>query len=342
VTTVVVLGATGAMGRRVCRLLKRFAPTAFLIGASRSGTGHPEFPVRRADVADRASLRALLRDADLVVNAVGPYRYDPAPLVEACIATRCHYADLADELGYLAALERQARARGAARAGVALVAGCTALPGLVQVLASRWWARAEVVRVGAGLSEGIARAARAERAAERLAPFGRRGREGSRWLARSALAETRDGRSPRSALPFPAKGMRLGARRVAVHARLGLERPGLRRALGLATRALGTLPVRVVGRAPSALAPLERSLASARDMLVVVAEDARGRELERVEVHARAGALDVPALPAVWVARRLVELRRLPGTGLLGLDRVVPFERAVAWLRDAGCEVRLG
>jgi hypothetical protein len=79
-----------------------------------------------------------------------------------------------------------------------------------------------------------------------------------------------------------------------------------------------------------------------RGVLMVVAEGAGGRELDRVEVHASASGLDVPALPPVWVVRRFLELGQMPAAGVLGLDRLLPFQRAVSWLREAGYEVMLG
>ena len=345
-TTVVVLGATGEMGSRVCRLLRRFVPSALLVGANRSGTGHPDFPVRRADVRDGAALRGLLRGADLVVNAVGPYRYDPAPLVAACVAERCHYADLAEDLDYLAALEREARNRAAASAGVALVGGCSTVPGLLQVLASRWRARPEVASIDAWLSMGTRNPVSRGLLVGLLAPLGRPAPGGTRWFTRTEQAETRDGRRLRFGsypAPFPTRGLRLGARRVPVRFRVGFDRAPVTRGLALGAHVLGRLPAGAVERLAPLLLPavrLVRPFGTLRGVLIAQARDTRGAELERVEVHARAAGLDVPALPSVWVARRLVELGGLPG-GLVGLDRVVPFESAAAWLPEAGYEIRV-
>jgi hypothetical protein len=344
VTSVVVLGATGEMGSRVCRLLRRWVPGVVLMGANRSGTGHPEFPVRRVDVRDRASLLPVLRGADLVINAVGPYTWDPGPLVAACVEARCHYTDLAEDLGFLARLEREARARDAARAGVGLVPGASTLPGLVQVLASRWSARADVGAVTAWLSMGSRNPVSLGLLVGMLRPLGRRAPGGGRWFTRLARVTTLDGRRLLAGAypaPFPARGIRVGARRVPVRFRMGFDRALWNRGLALAARGLGRLPVRAVDRLARVLLPLVaavRPLGTPYGVLVVAAEDGAGRELDRVEVRARAAGLDVPALPAVWVARRLAEDRGLPG-GVLGLDRVVSPERAAAWLREAGYEV---
>jgi hypothetical protein len=76
-------------------------------------------------------------------------------------------------------------------------------------------------------------------------------------------------------------------------------------------------------------------------VLLVRAEDGAGRELDRVEVHAAANGLDVPAAPAVWVAERLAKGGSL-GSGVRGLEQVVTLADACAWLRGAGYEVREG
>ena len=76
-------------------------------------------------------------------------------------------------------------------------------------------------------------------------------------------------------------------------------------------------------------------------MLLVRAEDRAGRELDRVEVHAAANGLDVPAAPVVWVALRLAK-GGLEASGVRGLEEVVAPADACAWLRDAGYELREG
>ena len=103
-TTVLVVGATGELGERVCRLLRRWTPSVRVVGANRSGRGHPDFPVQRVDVRDERSLAPALAGVSLVVNAVGPYLYDPAPLVRACVRARAHLVDLAEDLAWFGAV----------------------------------------------------------------------------------------------------------------------------------------------------------------------------------------------------------------------------------------------
>lgn len=348
-TRVVVLGATGEMGERVCTLLRRWAPAVQVIGANRSGRGHRDFPVRRAEVRDEAGLRALLSGVDLVVNAVGPYTYDPVALLRACIDARCHYTDLAEDLGFLARVERLARARDAGRAGVCVIPGCSTAPGLVQLLASTFAGHGGVARVSAWLSLGSRNRASRGLLMGLLAPLGRKGPDGRRAFTRTTALETSEGRRLRFGsypAPFPAKGLRLGGGRVPVSLRVGFDRAWLTRALALAAPILGRLPQRALPALAGLALPVARLLApfgSLQGVLVVRAEGSAGRELGRIEVHALRGGLDIPAAPPVWVAQRLAQEGGLPAAGVVGLDRVVSLGTAEAWLREAGVRVeRLG
>ena len=92
------------------------------------------------DAEDRATLCALLKGAQLVVNCMGPFDHAPRALLEAAVASGCHYADLAEDAEYNRAVFRAARACDAVGAGVAVVSGCSTVPALVE-LAARELAR---------------------------------------------------------------------------------------------------------------------------------------------------------------------------------------------------------
>src|SRR4051812_13655002 len=75
-----VLGASGEMGRRIIRLARRLLPGVRVVEASRHpNPGNPD--QRRVDIHDHDCLSRALRDVDALVNAVGPFNYDPTPLV---------------------------------------------------------------------------------------------------------------------------------------------------------------------------------------------------------------------------------------------------------------------
>ncbi len=334
------------MGARVCRLVRRLAPTVLLIGANRSGRGHPELPIRKVEVGDQRALAELLATADLVINAVGPYLYDPAPVVHAAISARCHYADLAERREFIARVAEVAGRRQAAKSAVVLVPGCSTMPGLVSVLAQRWKRETAVARLRVHLSMGSRNPVTAGLLAGLLEPLGRRHAEG-RWFDRLERHRTLDDRSllfgsyP-SALPDT--GLALGARVVPVHFRVGFDRAWMNRLLRVAAPGLGRLPRGAVRRLATGLRPLislARRLGTEAGVLSLVAEDAAGSELGRLEVHAETQGLDIPALPAAWLVRALVAEGWLAAPGVRGLERVLGAEAAVAALREAGYSVRV-
>ena len=146
---IVALGGAGDMGRVAVRHVARMANVGRLTIADRDferaaalaaeiGGGATEIVAARVDAADDAALRALLADADVVLNTTGPfYRFGPAVL-DAAIATRTHYFDICDDWEpTIAMLGRDATA---VAAGVTAVVGIGASPGasnLLAVLAAR-------------------------------------------------------------------------------------------------------------------------------------------------------------------------------------------------------------
>jgi hypothetical protein len=345
VTTVLVVGATGELGQRICRLLRRWTPSVRVVGANRSGRGHPDFPVHRVDVGDERSLAPVLRGVSLVVNAVGPYLYDPAPLVRACVRARAHLVDLAEDLAWVGAVAEAASRAGAGAAGVAVVPGCSTVPGLVALLAQRFAGRGDVAELFALLSLGSANPPSRGLLAGLLAPLGRRMPQGGRCFGALLRAEASDGRRLLAGswpAPVPRSGLRVGGRRVPLRFGVGFDRRALTLALRVGAPLLGRLPARSMPGLAGALVPaarIVRRLGTPRGVLLLRALGRDGAELGRVEVTALANGLDVPAAPVVWVVECLLA-GGLAGGGVLGLEDLVTPSAALSWLRDAGYEVR--
>lgn len=137
-----VLGGYGGFGARVSLLLARRGYGVLVAGRtlSRAQTfcsAHPDLPLQavRLDAADdlASDFRAL--QPWLVVDAAGPFQGNDYRIPEACIAQRCHYADLADARAFvcgISALDKRAR-----QAGVSLVSGASSVPALTSAAADR-------------------------------------------------------------------------------------------------------------------------------------------------------------------------------------------------------------
>jgi short subunit dehydrogenase-like uncharacterized protein len=106
----VLLGATGFVGRLVAAYLSRNAPTGMrvaLAGRSRGrleklradlrGPGR-DWPLVVCDSTDPAQVVALAGSTRVVATTVGPYARYGLPLVRACAEAGTHYADLTGEV----------------------------------------------------------------------------------------------------------------------------------------------------------------------------------------------------------------------------------------------------
>ena len=150
---VVVFGATGVTGRWVADYLgERAAETGLRWAAA---ARDPERLVRcleeigvsppetiGADVGDPGSLAAMASRARVVLNLVGPYTVHGRPVIEACVSSGAHYADLTGEIPFVRAIIDDFD-RPAAAAGVKVVQVCgfEALPPDLLILLARERAR---------------------------------------------------------------------------------------------------------------------------------------------------------------------------------------------------------
>ncbi len=143
--TVVVLGAAGGMGRMAANVASSYADLGELVladidvaaaervVAELTPAARTRLRAARVDVTDGAALRALLADAQVVLNTTGPfYRFGTAVL-QAAIASRCHYLDICDD--WEPTIELLALSGTAAEAGILAIIGLGASPGVSNLLA---------------------------------------------------------------------------------------------------------------------------------------------------------------------------------------------------------------
>ena len=156
---VVVLGGSGAMGSFVVEWLAAADAVEGVVAADADPDGGADVAdeavtFERVDVTDRDELAAVLEPADVAVNCVGPfYRFAP-PVVEGAIATATPLVDICDDYDVtedlLADYDERAR-----DAGVTVVLGMGASPGITNVLARRGADRLDdVTRIDVRVTRG--------------------------------------------------------------------------------------------------------------------------------------------------------------------------------------------
>jgi len=139
-TSVVLLGAAGNSGRLIAAELAARGLPVRLAGRRRE----PLEQLARAldaedvvtvDAAEPDSLAEAVAGAGVVLSTVGPFTRRAAPVVDACLAARVPYVDIANEWPAVRALldrDAQARAR-----GIALVTGAGFGPAATETLVLR-------------------------------------------------------------------------------------------------------------------------------------------------------------------------------------------------------------
>jgi hypothetical protein len=336
--TLLVLGATGGMGRRIVTLARRLLPGVRVLQGARGAAAKTDACLCRVDIHNPGSLRRALAGAQVVINAVGPFEYDPAPLLRGCAEAGCHYADLAETPAFLAAVERLA-----GQFPIAVVSGCSTVPGLVQVFAQHWSGRDDVRRVRVLLGMGTRNPVTPTLLYSLLRPLGSRAADGSRYFSRLVRKRLRGlppryyGRFPS---PFDTAGIHIAGRAVPATFHAGLDRAAAVHVLWLAARLVPHLQRETLAwlcRAAQPVMPLVQALGTPVGVLSVEARDGGGRLVAEVEVRALREALNVPALPAVWAARGL--LAQQPATGPVRLEQLVSPQEAAEWLRADGYQV---
>ena len=352
--SVVVFGGTGFFGRLVVRDLLEHTDALVRV-ASRDPAALDFRPhetrVRAwiADLGDPGSVRDLVRGADACVSCVGPFQGLPLKVLEACLAERVPYVDVADDRDFV---ERASALDVALReADVPAFVGCSVVPGITALLTRMALARTETAdQVRIAITPGTRHVRGPGSFACLLATVG------ETYLApQDGRPRAVTGWTQRRLVDFPPDVGRRSAYRVVdiadhstlprwfgtrtVEFRIGSEFHALNRLLALYRASKRVLP----GVATRALARPARALIAAVGWLgttrggVLVEVSGRGGTATLC-VHRASDAQVIPAiLPALAVERLLAGER--PEPGIVPLHGWIAPERFVAALRARGVEV---
>lgn len=137
---IVVFGASGFTGQFVVEEVARVAPSQGLTWAvsgrsmekiqkvlskasTRTGDDLESIPIIMADTSNDESLLEMAKQAKLVLNCVGPYRFYGEQVVKACVEGGAHHLDISGEPAYIEKM--QLKYNGAAqKSGVFVISAC--------------------------------------------------------------------------------------------------------------------------------------------------------------------------------------------------------------------------
>ncbi|XP_072755894.1 saccharopine dehydrogenase-like oxidoreductase [Anoplolepis gracilipes] len=133
---IVIFGATGFTGKYVVKDAARFCKEhklTFGVAGRRKealeavikefALDIKNIPVILADVKDEESLTKMTKQAKIIINCCGPYRFYGEPVVKACIATCTHSVDVTGEPQYIQTMQLKYN-KAAQEAGIYIVSAC--------------------------------------------------------------------------------------------------------------------------------------------------------------------------------------------------------------------------
>ncbi|MBI1864362.1 MAG: saccharopine dehydrogenase NADP-binding domain-containing protein [Nitrospirae bacterium] len=138
---IVVFGGSGVCGKRVVREILRLCKAQVTIAARdraraeavRNSLGPDRIDLKFGDARDTTFVRESIRGATAAVCCLGPFHAVDLTILEACIAERVHYIDIAENREYVRrvySLDSKIKA-----AGIVALTGHSSLPGSSSVLA---------------------------------------------------------------------------------------------------------------------------------------------------------------------------------------------------------------
>lgn len=334
---IVVLGGRGFFGAAIVRRLREEGLLP-LVAARRPGPGVD----LALDADDATSLRSVLHQGDLVLDAAGPFQTRTTALVDAGIKTGFDVIDISDSLDHaLRILPLEDRI---ASAGIRVLNGCSTASA-ISAAAIRLSGIADPVRLTGCLAPATRSTANAGSARSLLASIGRPVRV---WRGGALVEAVGWGERREFVLPVPPG--RVQARLFETADALLLPRswPGLRRAdlyvatrgrvidIALASAARWSAARRfVLGLLPVGLA-LARLTGRASGCLLYEVEGGDGALRSVAFVGTRRGHL-IPLLPALMAARTIVRGEFGP-TGLVPPDRQIDPQGLLQEMRRLGIE----
>ena len=339
-SVVLVLGWSGTLGQRIVRLLHEHLPQVKVIGASRRATPDAAIETRQLELSDSTTFADALTGINILIHAAGPFNHDPAPLVRECIKRRIHYIDIAETLSFINDVKRTAAET--VDCPVAIVAGCSTVPGLAACLSQSFASNENISHIDVLLNMGSNNPLTQGLCFGLLRPLGQRSADDAMpWFRRLTHATHLDGRIRHYGnypIPF-AHTIPVAARNIPVDFKVGFDLAAINYALYLASFVLPFVSDNVlhaICRLAVRCGGVMSLIGKTEGRFTLVARDKNGIALDSVEVVAAKNGLDIPAITTVWATEKLLDPTTRQ-TGFTGLEQLLDhatLEHKLAALPD--------
>lgn len=341
---VLLLGATGVLGTYITPLAQRLWDSIDLICASRSIPLSPNGKTRRVNLKNATDIRKALADIDLVINAVGPFEYDPTPLIQACLEHGCHYLDIAEVPQFMTKIQALVQKEPYPKSY--FITGCSTVPGLIQTLVKPWASDRDIQSIRVYLSLGSRKPVSTTLLYCLLRPLGQRSPTQEKYydrLTQKNFAEI----SPRFFGRYPASfeetGLELETKKVPALFYVGMDTWFHGKALqwgGFFLPYFSNQALLAICSVIQWWTPIITRLGKDLGLLLLEGYNSRGEVIHRLEIRAPQQGLNIPALPVVWATKRLLQenFSALP-FGILGMEHLFTPQEIIQGLQSEGFQV---
>jgi len=304
---VLVIGATGVIGQRIVKLAERLLTNTEIIKACRK-IPKQDSSFRQVDIFNQESLEKALAGINVVINTVGPFEYNPELLLNACFKANCHYIDIAETANFIAKVKNIAFKNSSY-----IVTGCSTVPALIETIAQSWKEEKNLAEIRAFLSMGSNNNVSPTLIYSLLRPLGKLDKNNKKYFAQAIKKSfPQAGKRLYGNYPsaFELTGIKINNQLLEANFYVSFDKPIYSYLLFLASKILPKIPDNLLfnlSTIANLFTPIIKFIGSPVGILLIEALDKNQNILDKIEILANSEGLNIPALPSVWTAKKLLE-----------------------------------
>lgn len=338
---VLVIGATGVIGQRIVKLAKRLLTNTEIIKACRK-IPKQDSSFRQVDIFNQESLEKVLVNINVVINTVGPFEYNPELLLNACFKANCHYIDIAETKQFISQIENIALLN---KNSPYIVTGCSTVPALIETIAQSWKEEKNLAEIHAFLSMGSNNNVSPTLIYSLLRPLGKLDKNNKKYFAQlikksfPQAGKRLYGNYPSA---FEQVGIKINNQLFPANFYVGFDKTAYSYLLFLASKILPKIPDNLLfnlSKIANLFTPIIKSIGSPTGILLIEALDKNQNILDKIEILANSEGLNIPALPSVWTAKKLLENNLNFPNKILSLSDLFSPKEIFQLLKEEGYKV---